>query len=57
MWYLCKSSRYRRFFKGLNVFISNQEYANKSAEEAKQRVNKLYVMPVVWEQLVNIWDN
>lgn len=45
------------FFKGLNVFISNQEYANKSAEEAKQRVNKLYVMPVVWEQLVNIWDN
>lgn len=39
----------------LRVFLSNIELRDKCRENAARRVNELYAVPVVWEQLCNIW--
>lgn len=41
--------------KALNYVLDNPENAQKMAEDARIRVNEMYSMPKVWEQLVGIW--
>lgn len=43
------------FYDALNEMYRDSAYANRCANRAEQRVNKLYAVPVVWEQLVKIW--
>ena len=37
--------------------LENQDKALKMGENARLRVNEMYIMPKVWRQLVNIWKN
>ena len=43
------------FFDGLKEMYQNPDYANRCAKRAEKRVNEMYAVPVVWEQLVKIW--
>ncbi len=45
------------FANGLEQMISDPAYASACAERAKKRVNDMYAVPVVWEQLCKIWRN
>lgn len=45
------------FAEGLRKMISDPSYASACAEKAEKRVNEMYAVPVVWEQLSNIWRN
>lgn len=45
------------FAEGLRKMISDLSYASACAEKAEKRVNEMYAVPVVWEQLSNIWRN
>lgn len=45
------------FADGLKQMLSDPGYAARCAERAKKRVNEMYAVPVVWEQLSNIWRN
>lgn len=45
------------FANGLKQMLSDPNYANRCAENAKKRVNEMYAVPVVWGQLSNIWKN
>lgn len=45
------------FADGLRQMISDPAYASACAERAEKRVNEMYAVPVVWEQLSNIWRN
>ena len=38
------------------MVIDNDEMKTSFALKAKERVNKLYAIPQVWEQLTNIWS-
>lgn len=43
------------FADGVKQMLSDPGYAAQCAERAKNRVNELYAMPVVWKQLTQIW--
>ena len=43
------------FFDGLKEMYQDPDYANRCAERAERRVNEMYAIPVVWEQLIKIW--
>lgn len=45
------------FADALKQMLSDPDYAAKCAEYAEKRVNEMYAVPVVWEQLSNIWRN
>jgi len=45
------------FADGLKQMLSDPDYAASCAVNAKKRVNEMYAVPVVWEQLSNIWRN
>ncbi len=45
------------FADGLRQMLSDPSYASACAERAEKRVNEMYAVPVVWEQLSNIWSN
>lgn len=45
------------FADGLRQMLSDPAYASACAERAEKRVNEMYAVPVVWEQLSNIWRN
>lgn len=45
------------FADALKQMLSDSDYAARCAENAEKRVNEMYAVPVVWEQLVNIWRN
>lgn len=45
------------FADGLKQMLSDSAYASACAERAVKRVNEMYAVPVVWEQLSNIWRN
>lgn len=45
------------FADGLKQMLSDPAYALACAERAEKRVNEMYAVPVVWEQLSNIWRN
>lgn len=45
------------FADGLKQMLSDSAYASACAERAEKRVNEMYAVPVVWEQLSNIWRN
>lgn len=45
------------FADGLKQMLTDPVYAARCAERAKKRVNEMYAVPVVWEQLSNIWRN
>lgn len=40
---------------GIQIFITDKEYAQKCALNAQKRVNELYAVPVVWNRLTDIW--
>lgn len=39
----------------INVFLNDKKYALETSKRAMDRVNNLYSIPKVWEQLVKIW--
>lgn len=41
----------------IRSLIDNQELKSLFAIKAKARVNSLYIIPKVWEQMVDIWKN
>lgn len=43
-------------FKAVSSIIDNNELKSTLALKAKARVNELYAMPKVWEQMVTIWN-
>lgn len=45
------------FYNGLKIMYSDPVFANRCAERAVRRVNEMYAVPIIWEQLVNIWRN
>lgn len=47
----------RAFADGVKEMLSDSDYAARCAERAEKRVNEIYAVPVVWEQLSNIWRN
>ncbi len=44
------------FYRGLKKMQSDQIYAKSCAKNAEFRVKKKYAVPVVWDQLINIWN-
>lgn len=38
------------------LLLDDSRRKEEYAKRAKERVNSLYIMPVVWDQLVNIWS-
>jgi glycosyltransferase involved in cell wall biosynthesis len=43
--------------KGILKMLEDVEYARRCGDSARQRVNSLYSMPKVWNDLVDIWNN
>lgn len=43
--------------KGIKLYLNNNKYATECAKNAYDRVFKLYSMPIIWENLSNIWEN
>lgn len=41
--------------KNIQYFVDNPDKAMEFGQRASVRVNEMYAMPIVWEQLVNIW--
>ena len=41
--------------KNIQFFLDNPSEASQYAERAKKRVNEMYDIPKVWEQMVGIW--
>lgn len=41
----------------IETMLNDREYAERCGNNAQKRVNELYSMPVVWNQLVDIWRN
>ena len=44
-------------YRAVSSIIDNYEMKTSFALKAKERVNKLYAIPQVWEQLISIWTN
>lgn len=42
--------------KGISKMLSNKSFANSCTKNAQNRVNEVYSISVVWEQLKKIWD-
>ena len=42
-------------YRAVSSIIDNDEMKTSFALKAKERVHKLYAIPQVWEQLINIW--
>ncbi len=43
--------------KNIKYFLDNPTDARRFAERAEKRVNEYYAMPIIWEQLIKIWNN
>jgi|SRR5690554_57158 len=41
----------------INKMLENPEFAKECGENAQERVNKLYSMPIVWTQITNLWKS
>ena len=41
--------------KAIEVMLKDKDYSTQCGKKAKARVNELYIMPKVWEQLVRVW--
>lgn len=42
--------------KAIETLLNDEELKNSYSRKAKKRVNEMYAMPKVWQQLVNIWE-
>lgn len=54
--FLVKPKDVKGLTKAIEVMLIDKDYSSQCGEKAKARVNELYIMPKVWEQLVGIWD-
>ena len=51
----CKTKDVKGLRNSIQFFLDNPEEASQCANRAIKRVNEMYAIPKVWEQLVNIW--
>ena len=42
-------------YQAVSMLIDNEQLKNEFSVKAKRRVNSLYVIPMVWKQMVQIW--
>lgn len=52
-----KSRSSDEVYQAVSSLIDNENLKQAYASKAMNRVNKMYTMPKIWEQLVNIWNN
>lgn len=45
------------FYAGIQQMLNHPDFAQQCTANAKKRVHELYAIPVVWDQLSNIWRN
>lgn len=43
--------------RAIQRMLDDRTFATQCGQNAQKRVNELYSMPKVWEQMVNIWNN
>ncbi|MGQ1909313.1 glycosyltransferase family 4 protein [Marinifilum sp. RC60d5] len=43
--------------KAILKMLNNQDYAIKCGQNAQERVNYLYSMPIVWKEMLDIWQS
>lgn len=42
--------------EAIKRMLDDKDYSRRCGENAKKRVNELYSMPIIWKELLNIWN-
>lgn len=51
-----KPCQVEELYQAVKKMLDDKEYAMQCGQNAQRRVNEMYAMPIVWEQLCEVWQ-